>query len=271
MASTGQSDISTYASRSREPCRIVNRCLEGERCERAHTRHGHEPAALRIRASQFCNLTVKLPDLLLDGIARFEQRPERSHQLRTILDQLLGSYSEDIERATSDHETEVLEKVAHLVLEIALDLDQQCSTPQQCSDRVAVDILTCTSLNQPVCMMRAIPIASLRSLLLICILRTALAWRASMQTTGRPRRLSSVHSHVDVGPVSRPMRTASGAFDFRNTEISPGSESTTPLARPILSGPLRRLMSASTTRPIRHSVPLSLSIVARPHEAVQTL
>src|SRR6267154_3006663 len=141
MASTGQSDISTYASRSREPCRIVNRCLEGERCDRAHTRRGHEPADLRITASQFCNLTVKLPDLLLDGIARFEQRPDRSHQLRTTLDQLLGSYSEDIERATSDHETEVLEKAAHLVLEIALDLDQQCPTPQQCSDREAVDIL----------------------------------------------------------------------------------------------------------------------------------
>ena len=50
--------------------------------------------------------------------------------------------------------------------------------------------LTRTSLNQPVCMMRAIPAASLRSLLLICILSTALAWRASMQITGRPSRLS---------------------------------------------------------------------------------
>src|ERR1700722_18702017 len=37
-----------------------------------------------------------------------------------------------------------------------------------------------------------------------------------------------------------------------------------PLARPALPGPPRRLMSASTTRPIRHSIPLSLSIVARP-------
>src|SRR3979490_2864881 len=125
MASTGQSDISTYASRSREPCRIVNRCLEGERCDRAHTRHVHEPAALRITASQFCNLTVKLPDLLLDGIARFEQRPDRSHQLRTILDQLLGSYGEGTLRRTSPHETEVLEKAAHLVLEIALDVGQR--------------------------------------------------------------------------------------------------------------------------------------------------
>ena len=35
-----------------------------------------------------------------------------------------------------------------------------------------------------------------------------------MQITGRLSRLSSVHSHVDVGPVSRPIRTASGAFDL---------------------------------------------------------
>src|SRR6202051_2181724 len=40
-----------------------------------------------------------------------------------------------------------------------------------------------------------------------------------------------------------------------------------PLVRPALPGPPRRLMSASTTRPVRHSIPLPLSIVARPHEA----
>src|SRR5271156_699888 len=40
-----------------------------------------------------------------------------------------------------------------------------------------------------------------------------------------------------------------------------------PLVRPALPGPPRRLMSASTTRPVRHSIPLSLSIVARPHGA----
>ena len=38
--------------------------------------------------------------------------------------------------------------------------------------------------------------------------------RRSMQITGRPSRLSSVHSQVDVGPVSRPMRIAPGAFDL---------------------------------------------------------
>jgi hypothetical protein len=40
-----------------------------------------------------------------------------------------------------------------------------------------------------------------------------------------------------------------------------------PLARPIQTGPPHRSMFASTTRPIRHNTPLSLSIVARPHEA----
>jgi hypothetical protein len=165
-------------------------------------------------ASQLHNFAVKLTDLLPDGIARIEQRSDPSYQLRTALDQLLGSHGKDIELGTTDDETEVLEKAANMVLEIALDLDQQRPAGQQRPDRVAVDILNCTSLNQPVCMIRAIPIASLRSLLLICILSTALACRASIQITGRPSRLSSVHSQVDVGPVSRPMRTASGAFDL---------------------------------------------------------
>ena len=92
-------------------------------------------------ASQFHNLAVKLADLLLDGIARFEQRSDRSYQLRTALDQLLGSHGEDIELGTADDETEVLEKAANMVLEIALDLDQQRPAGQQRPDRVAVDIL----------------------------------------------------------------------------------------------------------------------------------
>src|ERR1700719_2223052 len=90
VASTGQPDISTDASRPRKPCRIVNRCLEGERGDRTDPRHRHEPADLRIMASQFHDLAVKFTDLLPDGIARFEQRSDRSYQLRTALDQLLG-------------------------------------------------------------------------------------------------------------------------------------------------------------------------------------
>jgi Transposase len=50
----------------------------------------------------------------------------------------------------------------------------------------------------------------------------------AIQITGRPSCLSSVHSHVAVGPVSRPIRTAAGAFDLTNAAIASGSESTTP-------------------------------------------
>jgi hypothetical protein len=86
-------------------------------------RAGSSPADLRFTARQLHNLTVELTDLPLDGGASLQQRPDRSHQLRTIFDQLLGSHGEDIELGTADHETEVLEKAADMVLEIALDLD----------------------------------------------------------------------------------------------------------------------------------------------------
>src|SRR5712671_1732723 len=40
-----------------------------------------------------------------------------------------------------------------------------------------------------------------------------------------------------------------------------------PLALPTPTDPPRRSMSASTIRPVRHSIPLPLSIIARPHQA----
>ena len=54
-------------------------------------------------ASQFHNFAVKLTDLLLDGIARFEQRSDRSHQLRTALDQLLELPTIDAVVISHDH------------------------------------------------------------------------------------------------------------------------------------------------------------------------
>ncbi len=90
-----------HASRSRKPCWIVNRCLEGQRGDRADTRHGHKSADLRVTAHQLHNVAVKIADLLLDGSARLEQRSDRSYQLRTALDQLLGSHGEDIELGTA--------------------------------------------------------------------------------------------------------------------------------------------------------------------------
>src|ERR1700693_4200737 len=125
MASGCQSDIGADTSRSLEACRIVDRRFEAERGDRADTRHGHKPANLHIMTRQPQNLTVEIADLLLDGLARDKQWPDRSNQLGTVLDQLLGSHGKDIELGTADDETEVLEKAANMVLEIALDLDQQ--------------------------------------------------------------------------------------------------------------------------------------------------
>src|SRR5260370_28481949 len=116
MAPARYPDIGTHTSRSRKPSRIINCCLERERGDRADTGYGHEPLDLRITARQLHNFTVELTDLPLDGVARFEQRPDRSNQLGTMLDQLLGSHGEDIERGTADHLYDVFEKAAHIGL-----------------------------------------------------------------------------------------------------------------------------------------------------------
>src|SRR5208282_2376868 len=60
-------------------------------------RHGHEPADLRIITGQLPNLTVEIVDLVLDVLARLEQRSDRGHQFGTPFDQRLGAHGEDIE------------------------------------------------------------------------------------------------------------------------------------------------------------------------------
>src|SRR3974390_1628879 len=97
MASGRQSDIGADTSRSLEACRIIDRRLKTERSDRTDTRRSHEPADLHIMTRQLVNLMVEIANLLLDGLARLKQRPDRSDQLGTVLDQLLGSHSKDIE------------------------------------------------------------------------------------------------------------------------------------------------------------------------------
>ena len=82
MASGCQSDIGADTSRSLEACRIVDRRLEAERGNRADTRHGHKPADLHIATRQRQNLTVEIADLLLDGLARDKQWPDRGNRGR---------------------------------------------------------------------------------------------------------------------------------------------------------------------------------------------
>src|SRR6476620_2124530 len=63
------------------------------------------------------------------------------YQLGTIRDQFLGPHSKDIELGTADHETDVLEQAAVLVLDVTLDLDQQRPARQQRPNRVAIGAL----------------------------------------------------------------------------------------------------------------------------------
>jgi hypothetical protein len=91
-------------------------------------------------ASQLQNLTIEISDLLLNGLTRLEQRPDRSDQIGTIFNQLSGSRGKDIELGATDDETKIFEQAADLVLKIALDLHQQRSAGQQRPNRVAVEV-----------------------------------------------------------------------------------------------------------------------------------
>jgi hypothetical protein len=89
---------------------------------------------------------------------------------------------------------------------------------------------------------------------------------ASMQMIGRPILFNPVHSHVDAAPASSPIRATGGACDLTNAAIVSGSEVITP-SRSIFPVNQRcRSLSASAARPVRHSAPLRLSVIARSHE-----
>jgi len=71
-------------------------------------------------------------------------------------------------------------------------------------------------------MIWASPAASFRSVLLGRTFKAALAWRASMQMTGRPRSCNSFQSQTARGPVSIPMRSRLGVYRIRNEESASG-------------------------------------------------
>src|SRR5262245_3357651 len=169
---------------------------------------------------QLQNFTVEIVGLLLDGLPCLKQRADHRDQLWTILDQLLGPHSKNIELGTANHETDVLEQATDLVLEITLDLDQQRPARQQRPNRVAIDIFD-AHLLKPAGLHDAGDPGSIIAVALIDLhFEYRLGVARSIQITGRPSRLSSVHSHVAVGPVSRPTRIAPGAFDLTNTAIA---------------------------------------------------
>src|SRR5215469_5926067 len=95
---------------------------------------------------------------------------------------------------------------------------------------MALRLLTLTSRYQPARTKCASPSASLASVLFTFMSSAFLAWRASRQTIGKPSAVSAVQSQVVNGPVSRPMRTAAGAYRRTAAAIAAGSVAVADLA-----------------------------------------
>jgi len=111
--------------------------------------------------------------------------------------------------------------------------------PSRARARWASSDFTCTGRYQPVRMICASPSASFWSVLFICILRAALACRASRQTTSSPRPRSSCTSQGVIGPVSMPTLASSPACPFTIRSICSGSVAHWPRQR-------RRPVSSTT-------------------------
>src|SRR4029077_9934476 len=113
----------------------------------------------------------------------------------------------------ADDEPEVLEEPADLVLDISLDLDEQCSADEEGFDRVTIEIFD-ANLLVPSTLHDACDAHGVVAVALVDLhFQSRLGWLASMQMTGSPILFSSVHSHVDVAPVSSPIRATCGACD----------------------------------------------------------
>src|SRR3954447_11289480 len=122
-------------------------------------------------------------------------------------------------------------------------------------------LLTATSRYQPVRTICARPRASLRSDLFSCRASAALACRASRQTTGRPSLCSSCQCQADKGPLSRPMRTTSGARVRMVAAIASGVEVHFPsqITLPPPSTTQTEVCSCETSNPTYCSIPALLS------------
>ena len=101
----------------------------------------------------------------------------------------------------------------------------------------------------------------LRSDLFSCRASAALACRASRQITGKLSFRSSCQCQADKGPLSRPMRTASGALAHRVAAIASGVAVHLPsqITLPPPSTTQTEVYSCETSNPTYCSMPALLS------------
>jgi hypothetical protein len=195
---------------------------------RADARCCHEPSHSSIVACQPHHLAVEVGNLLLDSLTCLEQRLDHSAKFWPIVDQLRRTYCKHVHLCPSDDEPEVLEKSADLVFEIPFGLDEQRPADEKSLDSVTVEIFD-AHLLVPATLhdtrdADSVVAVALVDLHLQCCLRVP----GIDADHGQPILLSSVHSHVDVAPVSSPIRATCGACALMNAAIASGLDATAP-------------------------------------------
>jgi len=114
-----------------------------------------------------------------------------------------------------------------LVFEIPFDLDEQSAADEESPYRVTVEVFD-AHLLIPSTLHDARDAYGIVAVALVDLhSQSSLGVLASMQMTGSLSLFNSVHSHVDVAPVSSPIRATCGAFDLMNAALASGSERTT--------------------------------------------
>jgi hypothetical protein len=169
-------------------------------------RASHPISVLSIAARQPQHLAVEVHNLMLDSLTCFEQRAYRGGEFWASRDELGCAHGKHVHLCPPDDEPKILEQPTNLVLKIAFDLNEQRLADEEGLDRVTVEVFD-TDFFVPPTLHNACNAPGIVTAALVDLrLQRCLCGLASMQITGSPILFRSVQSHVDVAPVSSPMR-----------------------------------------------------------------
>src|SRR5215212_4785350 len=250
VAPRRQADVGSDAGRLGEALRRIHDTDVGERDQDTNTGCGHQPPRRLVLPGHGHEPAAEHRDLLADGLPGRQQRP--SHLLQgPARDQRPHPLGEGPPPPLPAIRPKGL-RTPRIWLARSTRMRTSCArVVSRERTRWLSTLLTATSRYQPVRTICARPRASLRSDLFSCKASAALACRASRQTTGRPAFLSSCQCQADMGPLSRPMRTTSGALARTVAAIASGVEAHLPCQSvlPLPSTTQTEVCSWETSRP----------------------
>jgi hypothetical protein len=140
----------------------------------------------------------------------------------------LSARAVNVQFAPTNDEPEVLEQSSDLVLEIPFQLDEQSAADKKSPDGMAIEMFD-ANLFKPTALHDAGNADGIVAITLADLhLQCGLGVPRINADDGSPNFLSSVQSHVDVAPLSKPMRTTCGAWAAMKSAIALGSDATIP-------------------------------------------